>query len=247
MCLQKNNFWWCRCIISVFSFPHSLSLGYMYVQYTYLAIIWQTLLLHLSAGCFWGLRSLASPWLVLWPAPAHACNAVCNEKSKQGTALRHDRNLFPLEGASWQKKKKKRQKKEKSKRRQRCVQKERSLGLERKTNVIVHWLSLCQPSLNYWFLVSLLAPLPCPLYVFSGGRWHSSEWAPVVPPSACTAEDCVISSESGGACREAGSWSSMRSSLWMGEAGSWGVNTEKKNKIAKNSGKMQRNEENKLH
>lgn len=84
----------------------SLSLfhGYIYI-YIYLAIIWQTLLLHLSAGCFWGLRSLASPWLVLWPAPAHACNAVCNEKSKQGTALRHDRNLFPLEGASWQKKK----------------------------------------------------------------------------------------------------------------------------------------------
>lgn len=48
--------------------------------------------------------------LVLWPAPAHACNAVCNEKSKQGTALRHDRNLFPLEEASWQKKKDRRKK-----------------------------------------------------------------------------------------------------------------------------------------
>lgn len=34
---------------------------------------------------------------MLRPASAHACNAVCNEKSKQGTALRHDRNVFPLE------------------------------------------------------------------------------------------------------------------------------------------------------
>lgn len=41
---------------------------------------------------------------MLRPAPAHACNAVCNEKSKQGTAVRHDRNVFPLEGASREKK-----------------------------------------------------------------------------------------------------------------------------------------------
>lgn len=32
-------------------------------------------------------------------APAHACNTVYKEKTKQGTALRHDRNVFPLEGA----------------------------------------------------------------------------------------------------------------------------------------------------
>lgn len=93
----------------------------------------------LLGGCG-GLRS----WLVLWPAPAHACNAVCNEKSKQGTAVRHDRNVFPLEGAP--KKKKKIEKKEELEEalRQSCVQKERSLGPKRKTNVIVHRLSLCQ-------------------------------------------------------------------------------------------------------
>lgn len=51
-----------------------------------------------------GLRSPASAWLVLRLAPAHACNAVCNEKSKQGTAVRHDRNVFPLEGAPRKKK-----------------------------------------------------------------------------------------------------------------------------------------------
>lgn len=46
-----------------------------------------------------GLRSLTSACLALRPAPDHACNTVCKEKTKQGTALRHDRNVFPLEGA----------------------------------------------------------------------------------------------------------------------------------------------------
>lgn len=40
-------------------------------------------------------------------APADACNAVCNEKSKQRTAVRHDRNVFPLEGAPCKKKSRK--------------------------------------------------------------------------------------------------------------------------------------------
>lgn len=45
------------------------------------------------------LRSLTSARLNLGPAPAHACNTVYKEKTKHGTALRHDRNVFLLEGA----------------------------------------------------------------------------------------------------------------------------------------------------
>lgn len=75
--------------------------------------MWWTQLLHLPPGGCVGLRSPASPWLVLRPAPAHACNAVCNEKSKQGTAVRHGRNVFLLEGAPCKKKKGKKKKNKK--------------------------------------------------------------------------------------------------------------------------------------
>lgn len=105
-----------------------------------------------------------------------------------------------------------------------CVKKERLLGPKRKTNVIVHWLSLCQPSLTNWFLVSLpVSPPPLspslsllPLdSVCSGGQWHSSEWAPVVPPSARMVVDCHQVRVRRGLQR-AGSWSSNPGSFWLG-------------------------------
>lgn len=69
--------------------------------------------------------------------------------------------------------------------RQSYVQKEHSLGPKRKTNVIVHWLSLRQPSLTNWLMVSLPVSLPphslSACSVCSGGQWHSSKWGPVQP------------------------------------------------------------------
>lgn len=168
-----------------------------------------SLSISLQGGCA-GLRS----WLVLWPGPAHACNAVCNEKSKQGTAVRHDRNVFPLEGAPKKKKEKRKKEEWEETLRQSYVQKEHSLGPKRKTNVIVHRLSLCQPSLTNWLMVSLPVSLPphslSACSVCSGGQWHSSKWGPVqprTPPSrlllsARMAIDCVIKSECGGAWGE---------------------------------------------
>lgn len=46
-----------------------------------------------------GLGSVTSACLNLGPAPGRGCNTVYKEKTKQGTALRHDRNVFLLEGA----------------------------------------------------------------------------------------------------------------------------------------------------
>lgn len=197
--------------------------------------------LHLSPGGCGELRSPASPWLVLWPAPAHACNAVCNEKSKHGTAVRHDRNVFPLEGAPC---KKKRRKRIREKLRQSWVQKECSFGPRRKTNVIVHWLSLCQPSLTNWFPVPLpVSPPPRSLWfpkpVFAQVDSDTVLNEPQSSPSARMAVDCVIDSESRGACREFGVEAPTWGSLWMGR------NRKQQDKHweeQRNGGKMQRTE-----
>lgn len=97
------------------------------------------------------------------------------------------------------------------------------VGPKRKTNVIVHWLSLCQTSLTNWFLVSLpVSPPPFSLSllprdsVCSGGQWHSSERAPVVPPF-CThgfrlCHQVIVRR----GLQRAGSWSPNQGSLWMG-------------------------------
>lgn len=80
----------------------------------------------------------------------------------------------------------------------RCVQKEPSLGPKRKTNVIVHWLSLCQPSLTNWFLVSLPASPRLPHCVSVSRvcllRWTVTHfWMSPSRPLGC-----VIESVSGG-------------------------------------------------
>lgn len=83
------------------------------------------------------------------------CNAVCNEKSKQGMAARHDRNVFPLEKPV--------QRKSISK----AMSRRPFSWPGRKTDVIVHGLSRCQPSLTGLFSLMLslslslsLSPLP---------------------------------------------------------------------------------------
>lgn len=71
------------------------------------------------------------------------CNAVCNKKSKQGMAVRHDRNVFPLEKP--------------------VQRKSTSKAMSRrpfswpgwKTDVIIHGLSCCQPSLMGLFSLML--------------------------------------------------------------------------------------------
>lgn len=166
-------------------------------------------------GCG-GPRSPASAWLVLRPAPAHACNAVCNEKSKQGTAVRHDWNVFPLEGAPRKKKRREKKEEEEETLSQSCVQKECSLGPKRKTNVIVHWLSLCQPSLTNWFLVSLpVSPPPLSLCLPASPRlcllrWTVTQfWMSPSRPPFCT-HGCRLCHRVGvrRGLQRAGSWSS---------------------------------------
>lgn len=129
-----------------------------------------------------GLRSLASPLLILGPAPARACNAVCNEKSKQGTAVRHDRNVFLLDSVPRKnrKRRRKRKKRRNNIKKRRRVQKESCFGPKRKTNVIVHLLSLCWSSLTNRFLPSL--PPALFHFVCSGGQWHSLKMSTTVPP-----------------------------------------------------------------
>lgn len=118
-----------------------------------------------------------------------------------------------------------------------CVQKECSLGPKRKTNVIVHCLSLCQTlllqlvdGLPTSFSTASLSLLPRDS-VCSGGQWHSSKWAPVVSPlSACMAVDCVIESECGGACRELEGEASTRvHSGWEGRRKSRDKHWEEQN------------------
>ena len=144
----------------------------------------------------------ASPWFVLRPAPAHACNAVCNEKSKQGTAVRHDRNVFPLEGAPRKKKRrgreKKKREKNKKKRRGRDVSR-RSARLGQSGRLMLlytgcHSASPPSPigsSSPYQFLPRLPPSLPLPPSlslcfpqdcVCSGGQWHSCWMSPSRPP-----------------------------------------------------------------
>lgn len=66
-------------------------------------------------------------WLVCVGQPEpFKRNAVCNEKYKQGTAVRHDKYVFLLEGAPHKKIQRKEEKKEKS--RQNHVQKDISAG-----------------------------------------------------------------------------------------------------------------------
>lgn len=82
------------------------------------------------------------------------CNTVCNEKSKQGMAARHDRNVFPLEKPV--------QRKSISK----AMSRRPFSWPARKTDVIVHGLSRCQPSLTGLFSLMLslslsLSPLRC--------------------------------------------------------------------------------------
>lgn len=104
-----------------------------------------------------------------------------------------------------------------------------------------------------WSPYQLLPRLPLSLSllprdsVFSGGQWHSSEWAPVVPPSARMAVDCVIESESGGACRELEVEAPTRGSLWVG--GSRKSRDKHWEEQNKNGEKMQmyRSEENEWH
>lgn len=162
--------------------------------------------LHLFPGGCGGLRSPASAWLVPWPAPAHACNAVCNEKSKQGTAVRHDRNVFPLEGAPC--KKKKEEKKNKKKRWGRVVSR-RSAHLGQSGRLMLLYIgrhSASPPSpIGSWSLYQFLLCLSRSLSLFFPRlcllRWTVTQFW-MIPPSARMAVDCVIESESWGACRE---------------------------------------------
>lgn len=110
-----------------------------------------------AAGCF------VLGWQVPVPPPLRGpeqawpsrCNTVCSEKSKQGMAARHDRNVFPLEKPV--------QRKSKS-----TAMSRRPFSWPgRKTDVIVHGLSCCQPSLTGLFSLMLslslslsFSPLP---------------------------------------------------------------------------------------
>lgn len=195
--------------------------------------IWQIqLLYHSPLGDYGGLRSPASAWLVLWPAPAHACNAVCNEKSKQGTAVRHDRNVFPLERA-----REKKERREETLRRS-CVQKECSLRPKRKTNVIVHCLSFRQtlplqlvdglPTSFSTASLSLCFPETLFAQVDSDTVLNEPQSFP--PFLHALAVDCVIESECGGACRELEGEASTRvHSGWEGRRKSRDKHWEEQN------------------
>lgn len=202
--------------------------------------------LHLFPGGCGGLRSPASAWLVPWPAPAHACNAVCNEKSKQGTAVRHDRNVFPLEGAPC--KKKKEEKKNKKKRWGRVVSR-RSAHLGQSGRLMLLYIgrhSASPPSpIGSWSLYQFLLCLSRSLSLFFPRlcllRWTVTQFW-MIPPF-CT-HGCRLCHRVRvlRGLQRARSWSSNPGSLWMGGgAGSRGTNT-RRNKT-KNGEKTQRSKE----
>lgn len=126
------------------------------------------------------------------------------------------------------KREEKKKKKEEETSRQRCVQKERSLGPKRKTNVIVHWLSLRQPSLTNWLSVSLpISPPPLSLSLPASLslcllRWTVTQfWMSPSRPPICT-HGCRLCHRLGvrRGLQRAGRWSLSPGSLWLrGEEG----------------------------
>lgn len=152
------------------------------------ATMWQTEL-HLWTRGGAALRSMALSLLVLSPVPVHACNAVCNEKSKQRTAVRHDRNVFPLAGDPCKKTEERRiirRGRDESRRRTHLGQSGRLMLLY----ICCHSASPPSP-IGPWSSYQLLppplfplSPTASPYSVCSGGQWHSLEGAPVTPASS---------------------------------------------------------------